>query len=204
MKTADERRAIKNAMPRIHLHSVHTRNCRLLPDRYHLLDAMPKAATVAEIGVAFGDYSQEILERCAPKKLFLVDAWASDRYSDGLSAIQNKFASQIERSIVEVRQGLSTEVLKKFAPNSIDWAYIDTNHSYQTTIEELRLCASCLVSDGRIAGHDFCTGNVVSAIPYGVVESVMQFCLEDSWEFEYLTLDPSAHFSFCIKPISEN
>ncbi len=199
--TAEQRRALKDAMPQTALHPVHTGQCRLLPDRCHLLDVLPKAATVAEIGVAFGDFSNEILNRTAPGKLHLIDAWGTDRYRDGLARIRNRYSGAIESGRIEIHQGLSTDVLAEFPSTYFDWVYIDTNHTYATTLEEMRLCRARLKPGGRIAGHDFCTGNIVSAVPYGVVEAVAQFCIEDGWEFEYLALDPSGHFSFCIRPI---
>lgn len=52
---------------------------------------------------------------------------------------------------------------------------------------------------GRIAGHDFCAGNVVDAIPYGVVEACTKFCKDFHWEFEYMTLESHGHFSFSLK-----
>lgn len=201
LTTLEQRRALKDTMPRSALHAVHTSRCRLLPDRCHLLDMLPKAATVAEIGVAFGDFSGEILARTAPRKLHLIDAWGTDRYRAGLDRIRDKYAGQIESGRVEIHRGLSTEVLAGFPAASFDWVYIDTDHTYATTLAELRLCRDRLKPGGRIAGHDFCTGNVVSAVPYGVVEAVAEFCLEDGWEFEFLALDPSGHFSFCITPI---
>ena len=79
MKTAQERRQIKDGMEQTRLREVHTTSCTVLPNRFIMLDRMPKHARVAEIGVAFGDFSKEILARCQPEKLYLVDAWESDR-----------------------------------------------------------------------------------------------------------------------------
>ena len=201
MKTAQERRKIKDAMQQTRLDVGHTENCRVLPDRNMMLDLMPRGKRVAEIGVAFGDFSKEILRRCAPETLYLIDAWATERYREGLQKIRETYADLIAADKVVVLQGLSTDVLKDFQPNSLDWAYIDTNHSYATTLSELELCDGIMAPGGRIAGHDFCTGNVIDAIPYGVVEAVTKFCKDRDWQFEFLTVESRGHFSFCLKRI---
>ena len=199
MKTAEERRRIKDRMAQTQLEERHTLGCTLLPDRNHLLERMPRGARVAELGVAFGDFSREILRRCAPGKLYLIDSWESERYRAGLQQVKAALAAEIASGQVEIRRGLSTEVLAGFGPGALDWAYIDTNHSYETTLAELELCDAIMGPEGRIAGHDFCTGNVISAVPYGVVEAVTRFCKSHGWQFEYLTVESRGHFSFCLK-----
>ena len=74
METEASRRQRKQGMEETQLELVHTENCVLLPDRFHLLDRLPKGAKVAEVGVRFGEFSRDIVDRCAPKKLFLIDS----------------------------------------------------------------------------------------------------------------------------------
>lgn len=201
MNTADERRQIKDRMPQTSLDLVHTQSCTLLPDRNVMLDHMPKGGRVAEIGVAFGDFTREILNRCVPDRIYLIDAWSTDRYRSGLEQITTEFADRIETGQLIIKQGLSTDVLAGFDAASLDWVYIDTNHTYETTLAELEYCDLIVAPGGRIAGHDFCTGNVIGAVPYGVVEAVTKFCKDRDWQFEFLTVESRGHFSFCIKRI---
>ncbi|MES0826341.1 class I SAM-dependent methyltransferase [Ruegeria sp. SCP11] len=193
------RKAKKDGMEITDLDLRHTENCKLLPNREMLLNMMPKDAVVAEVGSAFGDFSNEILQRCAPKQLHLVDSWASERYQIGLKTIKKNLADEISADRLHIHQGLSTEVLPTFEGGFFDWVYIDTNHSYETTLEELLICDSKVSETGRIAGHDFCTGNVIDAVPYGVVEAVTKFCKDRNWQFEYLTVESHGHFSFCLR-----
>jgi hypothetical protein len=44
-------------------------------NRISLLSLLPKFGRVAEIGVAEGEFSQEILARTTPKHLHLIDPW---------------------------------------------------------------------------------------------------------------------------------
>ena len=201
MDTADKRRALKSAMPRTVLELVHTQACALLPSREVMLEQLPKSGVVAEIGVAFGDFTREILARNNPRFLYLVDAWSTPRYRDGLEGIRKEFAEEIDEERVKVCEGLSVDVLAGFDDAMFDWVYVDTNHTYKTTAQELELCREKVVPGGLIAGHDFCTGNVVDAVPYGVVEAVTEFCAKHHWRFRYLTVESWGHFSFCLEEI---
>jgi hypothetical protein len=201
METEQERRELKSAMPKTDLGMEHTGNCRVLPDRGVLLDRLPGGGTVAEIGVAFGDFTRDILARNRPACLYLIDAWSTERYQEGKAKIEADLSEEIGSGRVHLRQGFSTERLAEFDDHFFDWIYIDTNHTYPTTLEELELGRRKVKPNGRIAGHDFCTGNVITPVPYGVVEATTHFCKEHDWQFEYLTLESHGHFSFCLRPI---
>lgn len=194
-----QRRAYKANLPHTRLELCHTENCQLLPDRIHLLQHLPKGGHVAEIGVAYGDYTLNIVRHNRPEKLHLIDAWAKDRFSPGLQAVRDKFSNEIENGTIDIRQGLSLDVLKSLEPQSLDWVYIDTDHSFTTTLKELQVCAMLVKKGGFIAGHDFCTGSVVTPTPYGVIEAVTKFCKDHHWQFAYLTVESGGHFSFALK-----
>ena len=199
METEARRRQLKNAMEHTQLELAHTSGCVLLPDRFYLLDRLPKGVKVAEVGVAFGDFTREILDRCAPAKLMLIDSWGSARYRDGLEAIERELAANIADGQVEICQGTSVDILRGLPVGAFDWVYIDTSHTFETTLAELQLSGEIVGETGRIAGHDFCTGNVIRPVPYGVVEAVTKFCKDCDWQFEFLTAESNGHFSYCLK-----
>jgi len=189
-------------MPRRALLEKHVQNCKIIPDRTVLLQLLKPNSVVAEIGVAFGDFSDEIWEITKPKKFHLIDAWDTDRYKEGLDGIRKKFNSQIESEVISVNIGNSTDVLSSMDDGYFDWVYIDTSHSYNTTRQELALAQQKCKPGGRICGHDFTSGNVITPVPYGVIEACHEFCVNYDWEYEYLTLEPHGHFSFCLKKIA--
>lgn len=198
-----DRRQKRKALPERQLAMTHVQGGELLPDRLHLLDALPKDALVAEVGVAFGDFSREILDRCRPAKLHLVDAWEAERYESGIGRVERLFEEEIAAGQVELHQGLSTDRLPLFDAASLDWVYIDTDHSYDTTKAELRLSDRIVKPDGLIAGHDFCIGNVDKPGFYGVIQAVNEFCVEYGWRYRFVTLDSDAHFSFCLSRVGD-
>ncbi|RDJ13838.1 class I SAM-dependent methyltransferase [Rhizobium grahamii] len=199
MKTREERQAQRASMPRTQLSAHHLENARLLPDRGELLYRIPNGGIGLEIGAAFGEYTAEILEKNRPAQLYLIDPWSMDRYSSGLDRIHTQFKREIECGQLHLMQGTSLEKLAEFEDDFLDWVYIDTDHSFELTWQELLLCERKVKRTGRIAGHDFCTGNTVKPIVYGVVEAVTKFCKDYGWQFEFLTVESHAHFSYCLK-----
>lgn len=199
----NRRQQQREAIPRVALEPRHVENCKVLTDRVALLELLPHNAVVAEIGVAFGDFSQQILEIAQPAKLHLIDAWEGERYGSGLETIETKFAAQIKREQVVVSRGYSTDRLAEFPDDYFDWVYIDTSHSYSTTRDELALAEKKVKRGGLIAGHDFCKGNVVAPVVYGVVQACGEFCLNRGWGYKYLTLETHGDFSFCIERLKE-
>jgi predicted O-methyltransferase YrrM len=199
MLSPEKRLALKQSMPRTMLSLHHTENCRLLPNRTELLHRLPHGGVAAEIGVAFGDYTREIVAHNKPRQLHLIDAWDLSRYNEGYETVRSAFAGEIAAERVHLHVGGSTDMLPTFADATFDWVYIDTDHSYANTWNELVLCNAKVKRDGRICGHDFCTGNVLKPVVYGVVQAVNKFCVEFDWQFEFMTVEPDAHFSYCLK-----
>lgn len=201
MLAIEERKKIKSSNPRTILEAKHLAGTLVLPTREDLLDRMPAGAVVAEIGVAYGDFTTEILTRAKPRKLHLIDMWAGDRYGPGGQNVADKFRAAIEDGTITINQGRSVEVLRDMPDQYFDWVYIDTDHSYHLTARELKFCLTKVKPDGRILGHDFTSGNVITPVPYGVIEACHEFCKNFDWRYEYLTLEPHGHFSFCLKRI---
>ncbi|GAP38211.1 class I SAM-dependent methyltransferase [Piscinibacter sakaiensis] len=199
---ARQREARVAELPRVALAEKHMRNCQLLLNRARLLERLPRWATVAELGVDQGRFSEQILKIAQPGTLHLVDLWGSDRYHGGLyeSALQ-RFAPEIDAGRVHIHRKSSLDAADEFADGHFDWVYVDTDHSYQTTALELRRYAAKVKPEGLIAGHDYCMGNWVSSYRYGVIEAVHEFCVDENWELVYLTLDPLESQSFAIRRI---
>jgi SAM-dependent methyltransferase len=194
---------IKTSVRASQLPQRHFDGCKVLSDRFELLSVLPKEGKIAEVGVAAGNFSAEIIRVSQPTILYLVDAWEDVAYQSGLEEVQRRFAQEIADGSVVIKRGKSSDIMGTLPTAYFDWVYIDTSHSYDDTINELRACLSILKPGGRIAGHDFCTGNPYAALPYGVISAVYEFCGEFDWRFEYVTLDCDGYFSFCLKKIDQ-
>ena len=180
----------------------HLSNTKLLATRSEMIGLFPKNAIVAEIGVDSGDFSQLILNVCSPQKLHLIDIWGTNRYGERKKKyVHERFEKEIGGKSIEIDVGLSTDVVENFPDGYFDWIYIDTDHSYSTTKQELQLYSKKVKSGGIIAGHDFVSGNWDSLLKYGVIEAVSEFCVENNWELAYLTFENSINPSFAIRAL---
>ncbi len=190
-------------MPRTVLQDQHVRNAKLLTDRTALLKLMPKNGVVAELGVDEGKFSQDIWTHAQPSKLHLVDIWATDRYNTKKKeGVEQRFAEQIKQGKVVLNIGLSTAVAATFSNEYFDWIYIDTDHTYRTTLAELQLYSAKMKKGGIMCGHDYVIGNWSDHIRYGVIEAVHEFCSNNGWELIYITSDLDRNPSFAIRRIS--
>lgn len=196
----------KPVYPEIQLKEHNFQNCKLVKDREMFLKQFVMGSSnwaMAEIGVAFGDFSGQILEICSPKKLYLVDLWEDERYAAGAACVQDKFKHEIESGIIEVCRGYSTQKLDEFDDYELDWVYIDTVHDYATTKSELELCQRKVKPGGYICGHDYAKYNVYSRCDYGVYDAVNEFAVNEGYEFLYLTMEYNGLQSFCLRKIAE-
>lgn len=174
----------------------HVQNCKVLAHRFDMLDVLPKNAVVAELGVEHGLFSKEILERCIPSELILVDTWPDASIKD--SCMQN--AATPDKTFFN--QTTSLAYLNSLQEDSLDWVYIDTDHTYKTTKAELESAAKAVKNDGYICGHDYTSINYSGLKRYGVVEAVNEFCVKFDYEFIYLTAETTRHISFALKKIA--
>jgi len=202
----EKRKNDDSKIPKPDLAEKHIKNLKVLTDRSELLKLLPKNAVCSEIGVNEGEFSQQILNITLPQKFHLVDAWGDPaRYHDGLKLmVHEKFANEINAGQVEVNVGFSTVKLKEFADHYFDWVYLDTDHSYSVTADELRILKDKVKPGGIIAGHDYIVGNWVGDCRYGVIEAVHELCLYDNWELLYITINKNEMPSFAIRKIQDN
>lgn len=179
-------------------------NTKVVPNRETLLaDALPKRATVAELGVDEGVFSQKILSYTHPDKLYLIDLWDSENYEEEkYHSVKDKFEDEIGEGMVEIiRERSEIALTNRFDDGVLDWVFIDTTHSYEQTKTELERSRQKVKPDGVIAGHDYCVGEVDTGYPYGVIPAVHEFCASNGWEISHLSLETHGHRSFLLKKL---
>lgn len=137
----------------------------------------------AEIGVQEGVFSRKILENWGGH-LTMVDAWTHiPGYEDVANVSQLKhqqayeLAQQVERDFLpraKVIKGFSVEVAGQIPPQSLDFVYLDADHSYKGVIGDLKAWFPKVRKGGAIGGHDYVEGHVVAGI-FGVRSAVKDF-----------------------------
>lgn len=203
-RAVHRRRALRveEAIPKVALQQKHIAGCELLLDRSVLLERLTRGSVCAEIGVDEGRFTSSILSVTRPKRLHLVDMWATQDYNESkFELVRGKFAAEQASGTVSIHRKSSLDAAVEFQDGYFDWVYIDTTHAYALTAQELRAFAPKVKPGGLIAGHDYTMGNWAIALRYGVIEAVHEFCVEQDWELKYLTVEPIENQSFAIRKL---
>jgi Methyltransferase domain len=124
--------------------------------RVELARFIPAGGTAAELGVAKGAFSDELLSAGGDFRLYSVDRWAGDRGHDNeeYSAACALLGRHGARSVV-VRKSFDA-ALHDFAPGSLDLVYIDGYaHDGQDGCRTLEDWWTRVRPGGVLAGHDY-------------------------------------------------
>jgi predicted O-methyltransferase YrrM len=197
--------AIKAELDRYTLDPELIRNLKIVPDRDALLREIPKGGVMAEVGVAHGDFTRQILDICQPRKLYLIDLWSADsaRYADLMEKVRARFEAEIESGVAEILHGYSWDMLATLPDGSLDFAYVDAAHDFESVEHDLAACEPKMKQGGIIAGHDYTRWSGNGLHRWGVVEAVNEFANRRRWEMRFLTNEPGRHLSFALKRATE-
>lgn len=124
------------------------------------------AKTVVEVGVWKGDFAKEILKQCEHiERYYMIDPWAmltdwnkpfnveSQIFNEVYAEAMSKTAFASDRIVV--LRGRTKEVIADIPDESLDFAYIDGDHTLRgITIDLIKLLPK-IKNDGFIAGDDF-------------------------------------------------
>jgi len=198
---------IKPTLLKVHrafLEERHVRNCQVVLNRELMLQKLGERKTAVELGVFQGDFSAKILEICNPDLLVLVDIWASKKYSESVYRdLMQRFSKEIKGKRIKICRKLSTDAASDFEDNQFDLVYIDTDHSYEVTLAELKAYSTKVKKEGVIAGHDY-TRCYLSGGRSWVIEAVHEFCVQYNWEIIFITAETLESRSFAIKRIKDS
>lgn len=133
-----------------------------------------------EVGTEQGEFA-EVIAKCADR-LTCVDAWLPYKgYRDhtGREKLENFYEITKDRLFpyknVQLIRGFSTEIVKIFDDNYLDFAYIDANHSYDYVMEDIINWTRKVKRGGIVAGDDY-THRKGQENQYAVIEAVNDYC----------------------------
>jgi len=146
--TVEQRRAM---LPIVKpLAEKHLLNCKIVENRYKMLEYMPKEAICAEVGIWKCDFSDKILKTMQPQKLHLIDIDQT-----AIKIADQKFNQDILSGKIATHLGGSSETIMSMPDNYFDWVYIDGDHSYQGVKQDLNATRLKLKPNGLIALNDY-------------------------------------------------
>src|SRR3989344_643091 len=114
-----------------------------------------------EIGVEQGEYSEILCHANPNLKLYAIDAWkAYRRYRDHtrqpkLDSFYESTKARLAPYNCEIIRKFSLDAVRDFADHSLDFVYIDANHDFQNTTNDILEWSRKVKADGIIAGHDY-------------------------------------------------
>lgn len=157
-------------------------------DRSPLLKRIAPSARCVEVGVWKGDFSAEILDTANPAELHLVDPWSFEprypgrlyggRLAKNQSEMDRIYFGVVNRfrffNNVLVHRMKSVAAAEVFEPKSLDWVYIDGDHSYSAVLADLQAWYPKVVTGGLLTGDDLAWRGEDGTHP--VKAAVLEFC----------------------------
>ena len=178
-----------------------------------MLHEIPQGGECCEVGVFAGDFSRQIAAICDPARLVLVDlfqAWtfSGDEHGGNGRTLSGDFMLDASKALAATRQGVevysgpSSQVLPTLSDHSLDFIYLDADHSYEGVKNDLAQAWRLVRYGGFIAGHDYSINaeKCVDASHYanfGVKRAVDEFLDEHDLMIYGMAMD--GYTSFIIK-----
>lgn len=159
--------------------------------RLSLLEKIKPGDKCVEIGVFKGDFSEFIL-KMEPSELHLIDPWVSimdvparwhaipQEDMDGIKQdVIDRFSAD---SRVNIISKYSIDALDDIEDGSLDWVYLDGNHSYSFAQQDLANWWLKLKDGGFLCGNAYQDDDAqIRLLDFGIIPAVDTF-LEDYFD----------------------
>ena len=145
-----------------------------------------------EVGVRRAKFSSALLERWPGGSLTLVDPWGVNNPAYDENELHDHESNYRAALAVAARFGSRMRVLRmtsleaapRFADASLDFVYIDGDHSYAAVRVDLEQWWPKLRTGGLLMGDDYtleserrmCFGDCKKTVDFGVTRAVAEFC----------------------------
>lgn len=187
-------------------------------DRMYLASKiLPKNSVGAELGVWKGEYAKTLYHNVNPSKLYLIDAWKhfpiyydtkNKKWYDPANLLPQEELDQYYQNVVEyfkndkgvnIIRDFTKDAAKHIPDESLDWVYIDADHTYENCLLDLELYSKKVKPGGLVCGHDF--SHREELIVFGVNQAVEEF-VNKSPNFKFIGITSEEQFgSYIIKKL---
>lgn len=168
-------------------------------NQFHLLINEMGLKTGVEVGVQKAEYSKYLLDNT---ELFihLVDIWTHQAgYWDPANVSTEEQENYMKIAIKTLRgyenrykiiRKFSVDAAKDFEDGSLDFVYLDAQHTWAACTEDLNAWYPKVRSGGLMSGHDFLNayGDVPHKMVYEVETAVREFIVDKNITL-YVTLE---------------
>ena len=163
------------------------RNCRFFASRYEMVHHLPKQAEVAEVGTDKGLFARHILKVAQPATLHLFDLDFGRLVADVAGDAR-----------VKCHRGASAKMLATMADATLDWIYIDGDHSYEGVAADIRVAAQKVKPGGYLVFNDYAHADPYLG-RYGVHRAVTEFANAAGWPLVMFAHEPSALYDVALQ-----
>lgn len=144
-------------------------------------DKLGKGLIGAEIGVNKGYNAAFICATIEPKLLYLIDPWNNFLDPDSGEIIGEAQYLMTKEMVAnfpyKIIRATSFEAVKEFTNESLDFVYIDANHSYLAVLSDITRWYPIVKKGGILSGHDFTNETT------GIRKAVEFFCKQNKKDF---------------------
>jgi len=147
------------------------------------LQSLGLTGTAVEVGVAEGNYSLTFLSLW-PGQYIMVDQWRHlDGYADVMNGTDDEHEERYRQAIgvasmhatrCKVYRMDSIHAASRLDDRSVDFVYIDADHSYEGCSRDILAWAPKVRSGGILAGHDYYNHTDESGTHFGVRRAVAE------------------------------
>ncbi|SDB36959.1 class I SAM-dependent methyltransferase [Bauldia litoralis] len=191
----------------------HVQGARLYATRDDALESLPAGGHVAEIGVAYGDFSERLCGVLAPKLFDAFDLFQLHKVEviwgrplietfQGRSHrafYEERCADRIAAGRMRLFEGDSSALMARSCPDQFyDVIYIDGAHSYDGVRRDTEAALAKIKRHGYLIFNDYIMADLTGNSPYGVVQVVNELCVSSDWRVHYLALQASMFCDNCL------
>ena len=138
----------------------------------------------AEIGVYVGYYSRVLLDIIPNLNLLCVDSWEPKTRRERAYQLALEILSRYPNATVV--RGKSVDVAKTVEDETLDFVFIDADHSYLSVKDDLEAWVPKVRKGGIVSGHDYFepqSGNL------GVIQAVDEYVKDHQYKLQLTDWD---------------
>lgn len=185
--------------PPVPLGQEHVAGARLFANRNLMIASFAPRSDLrfAEIGVAYGDFSQVVLDLLAPAIFDAYDLFSFQEIPETAKRLGGKshavfyadrFRGEVNSGRMRLFVGDSSRELQKVSDGFYDMIYIDGDHSYEGVKRDTDEALEKLRPDGILIFNDYTMYDHIAHSPYGIVHVVNDLCVAHGWHITHLAL----------------
>ena len=140
----------------------------------------------AELGVDVGNNAESMLKHLDIKLLHLIDSYDRGHLYDPVKLPYEKCKERVDNYNVVFHIKTTKEAVNEIDDSSLDFCYVDADHSYTACLEDCILYYPKVMSGGVICGHDYNMDSVKKAVGEFAlgIEKEVNFDGMDWWIFK--------------------